>query len=91
MIQKVATEKAQILGLGVDEDSVIGKQKRLYQAQTDGFRRDAEQKAAKLYVDVWSAQRMTDDGKQANAVNGLDDVTMGGVMTKLRQGVGIEA
>lgn len=89
--QKVATEKAQVLSLGVDDNSVIGKQKMLYQAQTDGFKRDAEQKAAKLYIDVWSARRMTDEGTQANETNGLDEVTMGAVLAALRQGVGITA
>lgn len=89
LTQKVATEKAQVTGLGVDQDSVIGRQKLLYQAQTDGFKRDAEQKAAKLYVDVWSARRMTDEATQANATNGLDEAITGQVMAKLRAGVGI--
>ena len=45
---KVATENAQTKAMGVDSDSVIGRQKALYQAQTDGFKRDAEQKAAEI-------------------------------------------
>jgi hypothetical protein len=87
LVQKLATEKAQILGLGVDDDSVIGTQKKLYVAQTLGFKRDAEQKAAGLYMEYWKTARMTDDAWQANVVNGLDDATMGRVMAKLRAGV----
>jgi hypothetical protein len=87
LVQKVATEKAQILGLGVDDNSVIGKQKKLYQAQTDGFARDAEQKAAKLLVDTWNARRMTDEGTVADGTNMLNDVVIGRAMTKLLAGV----
>lgn len=87
LAQKTATEKAQIIGLGVDADSVVGRQKALYVAQTTGFARDAEQKAAGLYVDVWKTLRMTDNEWQANATQGLDDATMGGVLSKLRQGI----
>lgn len=91
LVQKIATEKAQILSLGVDDDSVIGKQKKLYEAQTVGFKRDAEQKAAGLYIDVWKTLRMTDDAWQANQTQGLDDATMGQVLALLRQGVGVPA
>lgn len=87
MAQKVATEKAQIMSMGVDEDSVIGRQKKLYLAQTTGFQRDAEQKAAGLYVEVWKTLRMTDNEWQANTTQGLDDVTFGGVMQRLRAGI----
>lgn len=87
--QKTATEKAQVLAIGVDADSVVGKQKALYTAQADGFKRDAEQKAAKLYVDVWSAQRMTDpDATPASAAHGLSPDYMKLVMDKLRLGIG---
>lgn len=89
LAQKTATEKAQIMSLGVDEDSVIGRQKKLYAAQTTGFARDAEQKAAGLYIDVWKTLRMTDNEWQANQTQGLDDATMGGVLQKLRQGISI--
>jgi len=87
LLQKVATEKAQVLSLGVDENSVIGKQKALYQAQTDGFSRDAEQKAAKLLVDTWNARRMTDDATVADGVNLLNDATIGRFIGKLMAGV----
>lgn len=89
VIQKKATELAQISGLGVDPDSVIGKQKCLYQAQIDGFRRDAEQKAAKLLVDTWNVRRTTDEGTVADSTNRLNDSTVGKAVEKLLDGVGV--
>lgn len=87
LVQKTATERAQILGLGVDDDSVIGKQKRLYQAQTEGFSRDAEQKVAKILIDTWSTRRMTDDATIADAINKLDDGSIGRAVAKMLSGV----
>lgn len=90
LTQKIVTERAQVSSIGVDADSVVGKQKALYQAQTDGFQRDAEQKVAKMYCDVWNVRRTTDaDGTQANSTNQLDEATHGAVMKKLRSGIGL--
>lgn len=88
LAQKIVTEKAQVQELGVDDNSVIGKQKLLYQAQTEGFARDAEQKAARLLIDTWNARRMTDDGTVADTVNKLDDSTIGRAVTKVLAGIG---
>lgn len=88
LTQKTATEKAQITSLGVDDNSVIGKQKALYAAQTDGFKRDAEQKAAKLMVDSWNVRRTTDEGTVADATNMLNDAAVGRAVAKLLSGVG---
>lgn len=89
LTQKVITERAQTLATGVDEDSVLGKQKALYQAQTNGFTRDAEQKAAKLLVDSWNVRRTTDEGTVADATNKLSDVYVGSAVSKLLAGVGV--
>lgn len=88
LAQKTASERAQILSLGVDEDSVLGRQKSLYQAQTDGFKRDAEQKAAKVMIDTWNVRRTTDEGTVADGTNMLNDATVGRAVTKLLSGVG---
>lgn len=88
LAQKGATERAQVTALGVDDNSVLGKQKLLYQAQTDGFKRDAEQKAAKLLVDTWNVRRTTDEGTVADGTNMLNDVAVGRAVTKLLTGVG---
>ena len=87
VIQKTNTEKAQTLAAGVDVDSVVGKQKALYQSQIDGFKRDAEQKAAKLMVDSWNVRRTTDEGTVADSTNMLNDATIGRAVKKLLAGV----
>lgn len=87
LTQKVLTEKAQTLAIGVDDNSVLGKQKVLYQAQTDGFKRDAEQKAAKLMADTWNVRRTTDEGTVADSTNMLNDVAVGRAITKMLAGV----
>ena len=88
LLWKVNTEKAQTIALGVDDNSVVGKQKLLYAAQTTGFARDAEQKAAKLMVDSWSVRRTTDEATVADAVNVLNDAAIGRAVNKLLTGVG---
>ena len=86
--QKTQTEKAQTVAMGVDADSVIGRQKDLYQAQTTGFARDGEQKAAKLMIDSWNVRRTTDEGTVADATNMLHDAAVGRAVNKLLTGVG---
>lgn len=85
--QKGSTERAQTMALGVDADSVIGKQKSLYEAQTNGFARDAEQKAASILVGTWNARRMTNDTTVHDTVNKLDDANIGAFISKLKAGV----
>lgn len=88
LAQKVVTEKAQTMSVGVDPDSVVGRQKQLYAAQTNGFTRDAEQKVAKLMADTWNVRRTTDEGTSANDVNMLNDAAVGRAIIKLLEGVG---
>lgn len=86
--QKVATEKAQTSGVGIEPNSVIGKQIGLYTAQANGFDRDAEQKAAKIMIDSWNVRRTTDVGTVADSVNQLADSNVGRAVNKLLGGVG---
>lgn len=86
--QKVTTEKAQTSGAAIDPTSVVGKQVALYTAQTDGFARDAEQKAAKTLIDTWNVRRTTDEATEANALNQLQDTSIGRAVAKLLTGVG---
>lgn len=88
LIWKVVSEKAQTTALGVEADSVIGKQKLLYAAQTDGFKRDAEQKATKIMVDSWNVRRTTDEGTVADATNMLNDAAVGRAVNALLAGIG---
>ncbi len=86
--QKKATELAQVTATGVDVDSVIGRQKGLYLAQTNGFQRNAEQGVAKVMTDTWSVRRTTDEGVPADATNHLQDSDVGRAITKMLTGVG---
>lgn len=86
--QKKVTEMAQTQGEGVSVDSVIGRQMGLYQAQADGFVRDAEQKAAKIMADTWNVRRTTDEGTEANSTNKLWDEGVGQAVSKLLEGIG---
>lgn len=88
LAQKIQTEKAQTTGAGTTEDSVIGKQKNLYQAQADGFKRNAEQSAAKLMIDSWNTRRITDEGTVADSLNQLNDASVGRIVSKLMSGIG---
>ena len=88
LTQKNATERAQTTALGVDDDSVIGKQKALYQAQTAGFSRDAEQKAAQLMISTWNSRRMTDEDTAHTLENKLHDSYVGAAVQKMLTGVG---
>lgn len=85
--QKVATEKAQTSGIGIEPTSVVGKQIALYDAQAEGFKRDAEQKAAKIMIDSWNVRRTTDVGTVADATNQLSDPNIGRAVTALLGGV----
>lgn len=40
----------------------VGKQKDLYTQQIDSYKRDAETKAVKMFVDAWIAQKTMDEG-----------------------------
>jgi len=88
LLWKTNTEMAQTQGSGVDLDSVVGRQKALYQAQTNGFARDAEQKAAKIMVDSWNVRRTTDEGTSANSTNRLDDSRVGSAVQRMLAGIG---
>lgn len=87
LAQKTATEKAQTIEAGVDDGSVVGKQKKLYEAQTEGFTRNAEQSAAKILADTWTVRRTTDEGTVADNVNQLNDATVGRAITQLLAGI----
>lgn len=83
LAQKIVTEKAQVIELGVDDNSLVGRQKALYAAQTAGFKSDRIQKGTKILVDSWQARRMTDDGVVADDVNKLSDSHVGQAITYL--------
>lgn len=90
LAQKAVTEQAQVSGVGVDADSVIGKQKALYQAQSDGYLRDAEQKAVKQMLDTWNVRKTADPfGTVETPETKLEPLYIGRAVAKLMDGIGV--
>ena len=100
LVQKRVTELAQTdvffddgtdtysnAATGVTVAGIIGKQKSLYGAQTDGFARDAEQKLAKIVADAYSVRQSTDAG--ATVPSALDANSIDDVIAVARAGIGI--
>ena len=85
--QKKITEQAQTAAGFVDVDSVLGKQKALYEAQATGYKRDAEQKAAEIMFKSWATRKTTDDATQVNDTNKLSDPFIGTAISKLLAGI----
>lgn len=88
---KRRTEQAQTADL-IGNDTVagvVGKQIDLLEAQEQGYKRDAEQKAAKIFADIL-AIKMRDEVLSASELNnygfGLDDYAK--VMQPLRENIG---
>jgi hypothetical protein len=89
LAQKAITELAQTSDtVVIDTDAlntvatvtgVISKQKALFENQTKGFKRDAEQKLAKIMADSW-AVACTIHGAEGTSTNKLDDPNVGSVI-----------
>ena len=88
--QKGDTERAQILDEvnGLPVEGVVGKQKALYGAQTDGFARDAEQKLSKIMADSYAIRRTTDTNAPPPEDMEDDDISV--VIRKAAEGIGVE-
>lgn len=79
LTQRIKTETAQIVDTidGVPVAGVIGKQKYLYQAQTDGFKSDSKIKLLNALTNTWVVRRSTDEGTVADNTNRLSDSNIG--------------
>lgn len=65
----------------------IGKQKELYQAQIDGFKRDAEQKLSKMMLDAWAVSRTTNDAVEIPSE--ADNTNINEVLVYAKSGIGM--
>ena len=83
--QKTVTEAAQTQD---GYAGIVGQQKALYAAQTTGFTRDAEQKAAKLALDILATQLSTDDSMTVANTN-MHPAAIGAMVKKLCDGIGV--
>lgn len=88
--QRAVSEEAQTKDTvaGVAVGGILGKQMSLYQNQSDGYIRDAEQKAAKIMNDTFITTMSTDAGPFDRTFAGVDDTEMKKVMDILKVGVG---
>lgn len=91
--QKLVTEVAQTQdtptsNVSTGYSGVVGKQNALYAAQTTGFTRDAEQKAAKLALDILATQLSTDDSMTVANTN-MHPAAIGALVQKLATGIGV--
>ncbi|AWY09415.1 tail protein [Ruegeria phage vB_RpoP-V13] len=70
-------ERAKTLNTRSDGATVVGsvgKQKDLYTQQIDSFIKDAQHKAAKLYLDSWVTRKTLDDAVQPPSEMSTDEV-----------------
>ena len=91
--QKLVTEVSQTqdtptANVSTGYSGVVGKQNALYAAQTTGFTRDAEQKAAKLALDILATQLSTDDSMTVANTN-MHPAAIGALVQKLATGIGV--
>ena len=86
--QKVITEKAQVDSSVVNADSVIDLSNQVLKAQVKGYAYDAQNRLAKLMVDVFSVTYQNGD-RDVNTTNKLTDVEMGKVMNKMFSELGV--
>lgn len=87
--QKRLTELAQVESTGVDADSIIGRQKALYEAQTLGFGQEAKHKAAQLMISTYNIRRTTAEAEEVNAENKLMDEFIGAAVGEMFESAGI--
>ena len=86
--QKVVTEKAQTDPSVILPGSVISMNNKVLEAQVDGFKRDAEQKAANTLLQTWIV-RLNNDAALTNDANMLKDKYVGRAVEKMMEGVGM--
>lgn len=98
LAQKKLTEVAQVVGtLSYNGDGsinstvggVIGEQMRIYRRQSDGYARDAEQKAADIAVRAFAVIANASDLSVTNIPNSLEPVQADKVFVKLNSGIGV--
>lgn len=87
--QKIITEKAQTDPSVIQEGSVIDMNNKVLAAQVEGFKRDAEQKAANTLLQTWIV-RLNNDAALTNNANMLTDKYVGRAVEKMMAGVGMD-
>lgn len=84
--EQYESQRAQTLDTRSDLTPVtgqIGKQKALYEQQITSYKRDAENKTAKLFTDAWITMKTIDEGLLPP--NGFINTSLDEILTKLKQ------
>ena len=89
LAQRKLTEVAQTVGDATTVRGLVGSQISLVEAQKDGFHRDAEQKAAKIFSDAYSVAYTTtpEESGYTPQAYGLDGASAQAVFAKLKLGI----
>lgn len=89
--QKKVTEEAQTVGTVTDGTSSVGgeagKKMELYDAQKNGFARDAEQKLTKILLEPWSIAKSMDTTGLVNLPANCNQNTLTAVIEQARIGI----
>lgn len=87
--EQTESQRAQTLDTRRDGSAVrgaLGKQKELHAQQIISYQRDAEVKAARMFVDAWITQKTIDEGLVPP--NGFTNASLDNVLSKLRSNNG---
>lgn len=90
VMEQVEGARAQTLDTRIDGTPVVGlvgKQKDLYTQQIESYQRDAEVKAAKMFIDTWVTQKTIDEGLTAPTV--LQNASIETVMSRIKTNNGL--
>lgn len=90
VLEQVEGARAQTLDTRIDGTPVVGlvgKQKDLYTQQIESYQRDAEVKAAKMFIDTWVTQKTIDEGLTAPTV--LQNASIETVMSRIKTNNGL--
>ena len=90
ILEQVEVQRGQTLDTRTDGAVIkgsIGKQKDLLTQQITSYQRDAEVKAAKMFVDAWITQKTIDEGLVAPS--GFTNASLDTVLTKLKTNNGL--
>lgn len=85
LLEQVEGARAQTLNTRTDGTTVVGlvgKQKDLYTQQIESYKRDAETKAAKMFIDSWVTQKTIDEG--LSAPGALQNASVDTVMNRIK-------
>ena len=93
LAQRLISERAQTVGDITNLGGLLGTELALKKAQGDSFLRDAEQKVAKLYADIYSiAFSITPEGTDLDRANWkFSQIEATKAMTKLLAGINVVA